>query len=410
MKTSVLIIAFIFIIFQNNAQQPFIPLENENSTINGNNEFSIDLYSKLCKNKENIFFSPFSISSALAMTYAGAKGETAKQMSQVLHYHLKPDNVQNDFSILLNDLKKRNKEKIKLNIANSLWAQKDYYFLDDYFNSIKKYYGAGLQFVDFKDDAEREKSRILINEWVEKETNNKIKDILFPGALIPTTRLVLVNAIYFYGNWANQFHKELTKNDKFYINTEKTVNSLFMNQQSEFKYFETELLKGIELPYAGNEISMLVLLPKAKDGLQELENSFTYKNYRNWNSMLTKKEVKLSIPKFEMTSEFNLGSVLSGMGMPDAFSFNADFSGMTGKKDLKIDKVVHKAFVEVNEKGTEAAAATAVMMMEKAAPIHKKIKIFKADHPFIFIIKDNLNGSILFIGRVLDPSNMDEKE
>ena len=259
-----------------------------------------------------------------------------------------------------------------------------------------------LNHVDFAKDCEA--ARRKINIWIEQKTNNKIQKLIKPDMITPLTRLVLTNAIYFKGEWASQFEEELTQENPFYITPKTTADVPMMNQENRFKYFESDELQVLEVPYKGDDLSMVILLPIKKDGLTELEDSVNTDRLQEWMNALAWRQVTVFFPKFTMTCEFKLGSALADMGMPIAFTEEADFSGMTGEKDLFISKVVHKAFVDVSEEGTEAAAATGVIM-ELASVVEPALPaVFRADHPFIFMIRDNHSGSILFIGRVVDPS------
>jgi len=284
--------------------------------------------------------------------------------------------------------------------ANALWGQQGYDFLPDFVSLTQKYYGAGFNAVDFKNQTES--ARLTINSWVSEQTKQKINDLLAPGVLTDLTRLVLTNAIYFKGNWAVQFKKEDTHDLPFYLGGGKTVNAPLMYRKGKYKYVETDSLQVLELPYFGEELSMVVLLPKAKDGLAGLENELSADKLDEWLSQAYTNEVMVYLPKFKLESKFLLNQTLADMGMVDAFSVKADFSGIESKKELMITAVVHKAFVEVNEEGTEAAAATAVVFGLKSMAVMEPE--FKADHPFIFLIRDNRSGAILFIGRVNDPS------
>jgi serpin B len=238
---------------------------------------------------------------------------------------------------------------------------------------------------------------------VEKKTNDKIKNLIKKGVLNSMTRLVLTNAIYFKGNWARQFEKDKTNDALFTLADGEKVDAAMMNQTAEFGYLETESFQGLELPYVDDELSMIIFLPKEIDCLDEFEKTLTVENLSKWLNKLYKCEVVVSVPKFKMTSEFDLASVLKSMGMTDAFSSNANFSGINGQRDLFISAVIHKAYVDVNEEGTEAAAATAVTM-KLTSVMPGRIPVFKADHPFLFLIRDNDSGSILFIGRVMNPN------
>lgn len=371
------------------------------SVVQGNTEFAFDLYAKLKEKEGNLFFSPYSISTALAMTYAGARGETEKQMADVLHFILKDDSLYSAFSELQKHLNAvQEKGDIELSIANSIWCQKGYTFLKEFLNIINDYYQGRINFVNFITECEDARNRI--NKWVEQQTNDKIKELIKPGILNPLTRLVLVNAIYFKGKWEREFEKRFTNKMPFWLNSKDTVNCSMMRQQGKFLYRENDSLQILELPYLGNELSMIVLLPKKIDGLQKLEHNLNINNLKNWTDF-SSEDVIVYLPKFKMTSEFYLGKTLSLMGMTDAFSYKqADFSGIDGTRELFISEVIHKAFVDVNEEGTEAAAATAVVMLKAVSP--KKPIVFHADHPFIFLICDNHSGSILFFGRLAEPT------
>ena len=358
----------------------------------GINQFSIDLYSKLKDRPRNLFYSPYSISTALSMVYAGADGETASQMKKVLHF----DQSHSDMEKLINELNTPN-EYYKLIVANALWGQKGYKFKNNYKNILKNQYKSELSQLDFI--KKTEKSRKTINQWVEKKTNDKIKDLLKPGTVDPLTRLILTNAIYFKANWSEQFEKENTKEDTFYISKKDKIRVQMMHQNNALPYYENRNMQMVELPYERRKLSMVVILPKKTEGI----NSINIKDLAKWGKELSYKKVNLYLPKFKITSEFSLKKILSSMGMKDAFSLPpADFSGISGTKDLFISNVIHKAYVDVNEEGTEAAAATAIGMAKSSfdPSLPKK---FKADHPFIFLIKDNNSGTILFMGRVVKP-------
>jgi serpin B len=371
------------------------------TVIKGNSDFGFDLYQELKDEKGNLFFSPYSISTALAMTYAGARDQTEKEMAEVLHFSLEQEPLHSSFSKLQSDLNAiQNKGHIKLSIANSLWAQEGYHFLNTFLDLNKKNYGAGLNFVDFA--TKTEAARKTINIWVEDKTQQKIKELIKPGMIDSLTTLVLCNAIYFKGDWLSQFDKKRTMDADFHISPDNVIKVPMMSQKSKFKFGDFGNFNAIELPYEGNGLSMVVFLPKKIDGLAELERNLTNDNVKNWIDKLSNSyelEILVSLPKFKTTCEVELADVLIEMGMPHAFA-GADFSGMTGKRDLFISKVIHKAFVDVNEEGTEAAAATAVVMRKSIC----KTLLFRAEHPFVFLIRENKTGSILFIGRIIDPT------
>ena len=371
--------------------------------VDGNTKFALNLYQKLKDTEGNLFLSPYSISTALAMTYAGARDNTAKQMAETMHFSLDQKQLHPAFAELratLNDVQQ--KRKVTLHVANSLWPQKGYPFLKEYLCLTKKYYGVTITPVDYK--TARGAASKMINTWVEDKTKKKIKDIIQPGVLDALTRLILVNAIYFKGNWASQFRKSATKNMPFYLSQKESVSVPMMNQEETFGYAEYENIQILKLPYIGNDLSMLVLLPKKIDSLANLEKSLTANNLERWRNRLYNKEVYVFLPKFKMTSQFYLGEMLKSMGMTDAFNRNkANFLGMDGNPNwLYIATVIHKAFVDVNEEGTEAAAAT--VMATKSCVGGPRPPVFRADHPFFFLIQDNTTRSILFIGRVVNPT------
>ncbi len=375
------------------------------NVVEANNQFAFEYYSHL-KNREtgNIFFSPFSISSALVMTYEGAREQTAKEMQSVLHFPADDNLRRTEYLKIFNELNKKDK-KYELNIANALWAQEDYQFLSDYIDTVEKYYGGKTNNLDFVKDPEG--SRVTINDWVEKQTKDKIKDLIPQGVINDMTRLVLTNAIYFKGEWVKQFDKENTTDEDFRINENDSVKVPMMqrtDEEAEFNYAENKDLQILEMPYSGEDLSMLILLPK-NDDLAKVENSLSTENLAQWKKDLKKQRVEVFVPKFKFETKYLMTEDLKAMGMPTAFGLGADFSGMDGKKDLFISAVIHQAFVEVNEEGTEAAAATGVVMMLGALPGEEtKIPVFRADHPFIFLIQEKNSGNILFVGRVVNPA------
>ncbi len=365
-----------------------------------NNQFGLELYSKLAGSEEgNIFFSPYSIYAALAMTYEGAKGQTASEMKSVFHF---PDSsiLRPNFAAIYNDINKGSKD-YELRTGNALWAQYDYKFLDDYISTVEKYYGGKVSNLDFK--GQTEQSRQTINSFIEEQTNGKIKDLIPQGVLDSMTRLVLTNAIYFKGTWEWEFDKADTSDQDFMITPTDVVQTPMMHmkpEKAQFNYADNDELQILELPYKGDKISMLILLPK--DSLDSLEQNLTAEKLAEYKSQMH--ETKLDdiyLPSFEFEEKYFLVDTLSKMGMPTAFTANADFSGMDGTRSLYISDVIHQAYVKVDEKGTEAAAATAVVMKLSAV---MPSNVFRADHPFIFIIQDKDTGNILFMGRVNDPT------
>ncbi|MFZ5554196.1 MAG: serpin family protein [Bacteroidota bacterium] len=374
------------------------------SVSENNNQFAFELFAKLEKNDKNVFLSPYSISTALAMTYTGAKGKTAECMEKVMHFSGGKEKVSSDFSELMSGINSLNGKDIEINVANRLYGNKGTEFVQEFLNNLEKKFNAPLEKMDFKNDPEG--CRKIINKWVEDKTKNRIKELLKPNILTPDTRLVLVNAIYFYGDWAHQFDSAMTKKGDFFLNEQEKKEAQLMWQKHSFEYMEADGIKAVRLPYKGNTLSMEIFLPDKKDGIGELEKKFNQENYSKWIKKFFPQQVHLTLPKFKMTTDFKLEEILKPMGMELAFSDFADFSGMSVKTLMKIDKVIHKAFVEVSEKGTEAAAATAVIMEEITSAYRQRetYKIFKADHPFLFTLRDNKTGSILFMGKVNDPT------
>jgi serpin B len=386
------------------AQPPASPTPDQAAVVQGNNAFAMDLYGKLRARGGNLFFSPESISTALAMAYAGARGNTAAQMGQALHFTLPPARLHTAMGALLKDLNAPH-DSYQLHVADALWAEKDFSFKPDFLALMSTDYGAGFNPVDFKTAPEA--ARGTINRWVVEKTEGKIENLIPPGALTPATRLVLTNAIYFKGNWEAQFDKAATQLEDFHLTPAQTIKAPLMHRQGEFKYLNGGSFQALEIPYKSGELSMIVFLPNDVGGLPALEAQMTEANAGKWLSgMEPGRKVILTLPKFKMTREFELAETLGSMGMPLAFErAGADFSGMTGKSDLWISAVIHKAFVDVNEEGTEAAAATGVIMRNAMARrVEPTPVIFRADHPFVFVIRDNRSGGILFMGRVSDPT------
>ncbi len=374
--------------------------EEVQSISKSNNEFAFNLYGRLRKDEGNLFFSPTSISTALAMTYAGAEGATEKEIAKTLEFTLPKAEVHSAFASMMKTLNAPEKDAYELRMANRLWGQTGYGFLPKYLAITSKDYGAELAQVDFVNAAEQ--SRQEINAWVEKQTNDKIKDLIPQGAVNSLTRLVLTNAIYFKGKWEHEFDKKATKDAPFSVSADENIAVPLMFQKERFKYGETAELQLLEMPYKGNDLSMLVLLPKKADGLSSIEDKLNTGNLDEWSKGMRKLEVQTFIPRFKLTEEFQLNSILSAMGMPSAFDpGKANFSGMNGKQDLCITAALHKAFVDVNEEGTEAAAATGIVVGLTSLP--PEPKVFRADHPFVFMIRDHRTGSILFLGRVVNP-------
>jgi serpin B len=375
------------------------PMEgDEHTVVAGNTAFALDLYARLRTEEGNLFLSPYSISTALAMTYAGARGETERQMADVLHFALEQERLHPALAALESSVQAASDSPgCALNVANALWGQQDYGFLDEFLALNRKHHGAGFRELDFVHATEQ--ARRTINTWVADQTQQMIKELLLKGDLDPADVLVLTNAIHFKGDWASRFDRRHTQDAPFRISENDQVVVPTMRSVSQFAFAATDGLDLLELPYAGDRLSMVLLLPKKVDGLAPLEQSLSKESLERWLGSLRQQPVRVSLPRFSLESRFDLTKTLEAMGMADAFSRGkADFSGMTGRRDLFIDLVIHQATVEVSEEGTEAAAATAVKTKGISMPA-----AFVADHPFLFLIRDKQTGSILFMGRVVDP-------
>ena len=365
------------------------------------NRFALDLYSRLAgQSQENLFLSPASISTALAMTYAGAREDTATQMAEVLH--LPESNVHEGFGAMVRYLNQwGDQEDLELSMANALWAQQDYQFLPEFTGLLDTHYGAGLRQVDFARDTEA--ARRTINGWVEEQTKEKIQDLIPHGVLAGNTRLVLTNAIYFFGNWQQPFDAGKTVPLPFTTAAGRQVKTPTMHQETRFLYAEDATAQCLEMAYEGGDMAMTILLPRQTDGWAELEGRLDASALQQWTDRLRPQRVRVFLPKFSTTAQFQLKSVLSAMGMTAAFTVPpADFSGMDGTLELFVQEVVHKAFVDVSEEGTEAAAATGVVVGVRSAA--RPTPEFRADRPFLFLIRDTRSGAILFIGRLAEPA------
>ena len=373
--------------------------------VKGSNAFAIDLYAQLRTQPGNLFFSPESISADFAMAYAGARGQTATEIGKVFHFTLPPERLHPAEGALLKQMNSQH-QGYELHVADALWAQKDASFLPAYLKLVQTDYGAGFRPVDFKSSPEA--VRATINQWVEQQTNDKIQNLIGSGVLTPATRLVLTNAIYFKGTWLDPFDVDWTDEEEFHLTAKQSIKTPMMNRDGGYLYYNGGTFLELEMPYKGEELAMIILLPNEIDGLPALEKSFTAAAASEWMQKLEPVgKVILTLPRFTMTQQFELSSTLSAMGMAQAFSDAADFSGMTGKPDFTISAAIHKAFIDVNEQGTEAAAATAIEMLATAMqrPNNEPPPIiFDADHPFLFLIRDKSTGAILFLGRMTNPT------
>jgi len=382
--------------------------------IEGNSTFAFELYRLLAEREgnQNLFYSPYSVSLALAMTHAGARGETEEQMAEALRFVLSQEKLHPAFNVLDQELAQRGKEAegkddadkehpegFRLNVANAIWGQKDYQFLDTFLDVLAENYGAGLRILNFAEAPEE--SRVTINDWVSEQTEGKIENLIPEGSIDPLTRLVLTNAIYFNAAWASPFEEEATQEGSFTLLDGSEVSVPMMHQTESFDFAEGEGYQAIELPYDGREMSMVIVVPE-EGQFEAFEESLDAARVEAIIEHLDRRQVALTMPTFEFDARFSLKETLAALGMPQAFSGAADFSGMTGEKDLFISDVFHKAFVSVDEAGTEAAAATAVVMrLTSASPDPVEVNV---DHPFLFLIRDVETGAILFVGRVVDPS------
>ncbi|XP_074211356.1 serpin B3-like [Camelus bactrianus] len=381
--------------------------------------FGVDLYQQIRQSStgENIFYSPLSIMSAFGMLYLGSRGNTAAQLQKALHFNKVAENptggatadpVENPenhhFQKLLTELNKPT-DAYELNVANRLYGRKEFPFLQEYMDNVKKLYLASVESADFANAPEE--SRKMINSWVERQTNEKIKELFPKGSLDSSTALVLVNAIYFKGQWHRKFKEENTVEEKFWLNKDRSKSVQMMKEMNTFNFTSLEdmQVKILEIPYKGAELSMMLLLPNEVDGLQKLEDKLTAEKLLEWTSSqnMRTSQVDLHLPRFKVEETYDLKDMLRALGVVDAFnSQKADFSGMTRKNNLVVSKAVHKSFVEVNEEGTEAAAATGISTGIRITSI-PRYELFHCDHPFLFFIRHNKTNSILFLGRVSSP-------
>jgi serpin B len=387
---------------------PDVSPDEQALLLEGNSAFAFNLYQQLKGEEGNLFYSPYSISLALAMTYAGARGETEQQMAEALNFLLDQGNLHSAFNWLSAELAGRGEgaqgkdgEGFRLNIVDAIWGQKDYGFLPAFLDVLAENYGAGLRVMDFISEAEQ--CRLTINDWISKQTEGRIKNLIQPGVINELTRLVLTNAIYFNAAWEYPFNDKATADGSFYLLGGGQVTVPMMRQSESFGYSSGEGYQAIELPYDGDELSMVILLPDSGN-FEGFEAGLQARQVEDTIGSLQPTEIALTMPRFEFKSEFSLKDALSAMGMQNAFCpYNADFSGMTGNPELFISDVVHTAFVAVDEADTEAAAATGAVIAPTAAAPEPTVEV-TLDHPFIFLIRDIETGTILFVGRVLNPA------
>ena len=379
----------------------------------GNSGFALGLYRELSSSEGNLFFSPYSISAALAMTYAGAGGATGEEMADVLRFSLPPERLHPAFGALAGDLKSRTSGEsdrdnngFRLEVVNAVWGQESHPFLDSYLDLLGDHYGAEVLWADFVGSPEG--SREGINRWVAGRTEDRIDDLIPPGIIDLLTRMVLTNAVYFKANWLYPFDKRLTANDPFLLLDGSRVDVPMMRTTHYIGYAAGNGYQAVELPYRGGELSMIVLLPD-QGRFEEFEKRLDVGYVEQVLSGVAEGYVALAMPRFEFDADFLLGDTLSGMGMTSAFDpASADFSGMDGHSCLAGDpeclyvrEVLHRGFVSVNEVGTEAAAATAVVIQTRSAK--PEPVMVTVDRPFVFLVRDRGTGTILFLGRVMEP-------
>lgn len=373
-----------------------------NMVVAGNTDFALSLYERLREDSDgNMFFSPYTVSTSMAIVYGGARGQTQKQIASALHFTMPADRLADSFGSLQKQLTRKDTRGYQLYPANALWLQKGVPFLQEFLD-LTAPFDAGRYHVDFVNESEN--ARKKINGWVEKKTKDKIKSLIPRDGIDKDTDLVITNAIYFKGDWKTPFDKHKTKVSNFFVSAEKKVSVPMMYMEQNFKYYEDDKLQALELPYKGDEISMMLLLPRQREGFRETENILTAELLDAIESKMMMLETNVYIPRFKVTwGTVSLKKVLIALGMADAFNpEKADFSGIIEQSNLFISDVFHKAFVEVDEVGTEAAAATGTVISHSGNTF-----VFCADHPFLFLIRDNRSGTILFIGRVINPAEQE---
>lgn len=376
---------------------PEIVAVESDAIVNQNNQFALDLYNQLrTETGGNLFFSPYSLSVGMAMTYAGARTQTAAEIARVFNFSQSPGNLHPEFTTLLNHIKTRTNSQ--LCIVNRLWGQSGYRFQEPFLEITRTHYDAPLTPVDFRGNTEA--SRQQINAWVTQETQNQIRDLIPAGILDEWTRLVLTNAVYFKGDWLFPFPEELTAGDRFTLPSGEEITVPMMHHPKvAIGYFQLPDLQLLEFPYMEGNLSMVVLLPGENSGLEQLEKSLTIARLESWIEQSEYVDLEVWFPKFQLTSSFKMKSTLSSMGMKSAFTEAADLSGISPEKPFYLYDVVHKAFVDVNERGTEASAATGVIAGSRSVPRDR----IRVDRPFIFLIRDFESGTILFLGSVVNP-------
>lgn len=370
--------------------------------IHGTNQFALQLHRRIAAETDgNTFSSPLSITMALALALQGARGETANEMRDVMGLPggLMPDSIPlKVLRLSLQDPASKN----AFRMANRAWCQHGLTIEQDYLDQTRSMLGSEAVTIDFH---QPEAARQTINSWVEEQTEDKIRDLIPPGAL-DDARVVLTNAVYFLGKWKEPFQKKRTRDADFHVSADRSVQVKMMYQSEELRYTEDPLAQVVELPYENHELSMVIVLPKQQFGLEQLEGKLDADRWDRWMQELKSRDVRLSLPRFKLESSFSVKKALAQLGMQSAFSAQADFSGITTEEELLISDVLHKAFVEVDEQGMEAAAATAIVFAPTAAPpddFQPPVN-FTADHPFLFVIRQPASGAILFVGTFEQPA------
>jgi len=368
------------------------------ATVDASNRFAFELYGRYSSDSENILFSPYSISTALSMVYEGAGGETAEEIESVFHFIEESSGRRPAVVWIYNVINGKDRD-YELYTANALWIQDDYPILKNYVDTVVNYYDGETNALDFS--GAPEESRIVINEWVEERTNDRIKDLFPPNSIDNEVVLVLTNAIYFKGDWLIEFDEKSTRREEFHVSPIESVEADMMSLLGgRFNYTETDDIQVLELPYTGKDVSMIILLPK-ENNLNDIEATLSCDKLCELIDGLKETGVDVYLPRFKFETKYFMKEDLIEMGMPTAFTPSANFTGITEVEMLFIDNVIHQAFIEVNEEGTEAAAATGVLMPRSSAAPPREV--FRADHPFIFVIQDRVTGVILFMGRLMNP-------
>lgn len=372
------------------------------SASQSNTDFAFKLYAELSNEKSNMFFSPFSVSAALSMTYVGASGETAEEMKSVLSIEKEAEAYHYNMKEIINKLDRKDETEgaVKISVANSLWAQQDYKFSGAFMKDVAVSYNAPIENMEFAKAESREQTRKSINDKVADQTNGKIKELIGKDVLTDATRLLLINALHFEGAWEIPF-KDGARALDFTYKKGKTKKVAFMQGIFDSKHYSNEMLDMITIPYKNNVAELIIIIPKEVDGLSDLQKELNYNNFNKWTAGLSDKKANILLPIFKISQSYELDKPLKKMGMKSAFGRKADFSKMTGSQDLFINAVLHKAVFEIDQKGTKAAAASSVVMDRKSG---SKYDIsLSANHPFIFMVKENSTNSILFIGHYVKP-------